>query len=337
MASCNWAFGCAIALFVIVLILILVLVIGAAPDDKEEIVVLPAPAPASSPAATVSGSRREVSALKAGKKPVKDSKSVKSKARAEHSSAIRELQSAEEVADLLSSSSEPVIVLFYANYCGHCKQMMPDFEQEAEEAKNRLGIIISRVESGKLHNMAKVASKIPHITGFPTMVVKKGNGQIETHVGRKDRETISRLIRYNSVRLATGTCGGARVGGAKADAAANKEMIEFHSFQEACDALQGDDKIMVMAYADWCGFCKAMKSDYEALLANAPEDVSIGRINAKLITKASVCNGKRGQIDVINAYPTLMYNDGKSKILKTTGKRTLKELMEMIESKPKKK
>lgn len=309
MAGCNWAFGVAIVLFVVTLILVLVIVLGGSDEDNEKIIVMPPP-----PASTTS--KVEQMRGEMGK--------------------IRELRSAAEAYDLLSSK-KPALVLFYANFCGHCKKMMPDFEQAASLASNKTGLIIARVEAGALKDMNSMSGKMPAINGFPTAVTNYEGG-LKTHVGRMEKQAIVQLMNGASSSVGHGaraSCGGnggvAAIDMRMEDSvkSGKRQLKEFDSWQEACDALQSNKKTIVMAYADWCGFCKSMMPDYEQLLEKAPKDVTVARINADKMKNAEVCNGKKGMIDLINGYPTTLYNGGKL-ISKMVGRQSLDSLLKVL-------
>lgn len=107
-------------------------------------------------------------------------------------------------------------------------------------------------------------------------------------------------------------------------------MVEYSNFQDVCADLQGKGKVIVMAYADWCGYCKKMKPDYEALLSKAPADLKIGRINEKAITMLESCSGKNGVVDMIRAYPTVLYSDGTT-LKKVMGAQTIDSLMSLVQ------
>jgi thiol-disulfide isomerase/thioredoxin len=144
----------------------------------------------------------------------------------------------------------------------------------------------------------------------------EGNG-IKAHVGRKDLEAIREtLARGSNAMRRTLT---ARSSGNK------RQMVEYGSLQEACAALKGKEKTIIMAHADWCGFCKAMKSDFEALLEKAPSGVMVGRLNANAIKPGEVCEG----VEEIKAYPTILYNNG-SKITKVMGRQSLQALLDLL-------
>lgn len=313
MPSCNWAFGCAIGLFVITLVIVLIILLGGSDDNKEKIIVMPVPSgtsSASSKLATATNKARQSEMVAA---PSSSSCGSRAAARVD----IQELHSAQDAVKLLKAS-KPALILFYADFCGHCKQMMPDFEQAAKEASSKTGIIIAKVESGKLKDMASVSSQLPAINGFPTMCTNyEGNG-IQAHVGRKDRAAIEALIQ----KAAASSRMAAR---AAMPSHGARQMMEFGSMQEACAALKGKKKAIVMAYADWCGFCKAMKADYESLVDKAPAGVIVGRLNSNAIKAGDMCEG----VEDIKAFPTILYNNG-SKITKVMGRQSLQALLDLL-------
>lgn len=323
MPSCNWAFGCAIGLFVITLVIILVILLGGTDSGSEKIVVMPVPSPAPAP----SGPSSKLLAATSPTKTTSSSRAVSIRAN------IQELASAKEAAKLLKSG-KPALVLFYADFCGHCKQMMPDFEQAAREASEKSGVIVAKVESGKLKDMASVSKDLPAISGFPTMCTNYEGGEpkIKAHVGRKDKAAIERLF---YARLTTATNKGSLLSYARnvgslahvntVRAASARQMVEYASLDEACAALKGKGKAIVMAYADWCGFCKAMKADYESLVEKAPAGVTVGRLNASAIKPGASCAG----VEEIKAYPTILYNNG-SKIIKVMGRQQLSALLDLL-------
>ena len=357
MASCNWAFGVAIILFVVTLILILVIVLGGSDDDNEKIIVIP-PAPVAGASVPAGPSKAEVAPVRQAQQVQhQQSQQVQHQQLRSEMGKIRELRSAAEALELLSSK-KPALVLFYANFCGHCKKMMPDFEQAASLADSKTGIIIARVEAGALKDMNSLSGKLPAINGFPT-AVSNYEGGLKTHVGRLEKQAIVKLIQkaasgvgaplgsssYHGGVAAYGSNSpisghGSRSCGSPAHAASelrmeestragSRKFKEFDSWQEACDALQSDKKTIVMAYADWCGFCKSMMPDYEKLLEKAPKDVTVARVNADKLKHAEVCNGKKGMIDVIKGYPTTLYNGGKL-ISKLVGRQSLDSLLKVL-------
>lgn len=59
-----------------------------------------------------------------------------------------------------------MMVMFYAPWCGYCKQMKPDFSAAATELKNKY--IIAGMDVNRPENVG--VRKLYNITGFPTLL-----------------------------------------------------------------------------------------------------------------------------------------------------------------------
>jgi thioredoxin len=72
-------------------------------------------------------------------------------------------------AELLANSELPVLVDFYATWCGPCQMMSPILEQVGVQMKNRLQIV--KIDTDKYPHLASQYQ----IQGLPTMILfKKG-------------------------------------------------------------------------------------------------------------------------------------------------------------------
>lgn len=72
--------------------------------------------------------------------------------------------------DLLSHSNTPVLVDFYATWCGPCQMMAPIVEQVGAQMKNRLQVV--KIDTDKYPGLASQYQ----IHALPTLVLFK-NGQ----------------------------------------------------------------------------------------------------------------------------------------------------------------
>ncbi len=54
--------------------------------------------------------------------------------------------------DLINTSLTPVVVCFYANWCGYCKQYVPILEQVKSQLGNRIKVV--RIDSDKYPQLA---------------------------------------------------------------------------------------------------------------------------------------------------------------------------------------
>ncbi len=99
-------------------------------------------------------------------------------------------------------SDKPVLVDFWAEWCGPCRMIAPTVEAIAEQYKDQAGVFKMNVDE----NM-----NVPQqygIRGIPTLILFKGGQEQERIVGAVTREAISRVIeKYitNTASEATGS------------------------------------------------------------------------------------------------------------------------------------
>ena len=74
-------------------------------------------------------------------------------------------------------SSEPVLVDFYADWCGPCKAMAPALEQVATEMKGKVKVVKLDVDANPA-----VTQKY-HIQAMPTLMIFKGGEVAAQRVG----------------------------------------------------------------------------------------------------------------------------------------------------------
>jgi thioredoxin 1 len=72
--------------------------------------------------------------------------------------------------ELLKSSETPVLVDFYADWCGPCKMMSPWLQEYAKETNGKLKIIKINVDKNQ------AASQAYSVRGVPTLILFK-NGK----------------------------------------------------------------------------------------------------------------------------------------------------------------
>jgi thioredoxin 1 len=100
---------------------------------------------------------------------------------------ITELDSA-SFESAISDSSVPVVVDFWAPWCGPCKAIAPILEELATELGNKVKICKVNVD-----NNSEIAGKF-EIRAIPTILVFKGGSVSDTIVGLTSKEDLKAKI-----------------------------------------------------------------------------------------------------------------------------------------------
>ena len=99
----------------------------------------------------------------------------------------KEVTDANFEADVLSSD-KPVLVDFWAEWCGPCRMIGPSVESVAEELDGKAGVYKMNVDE----NM-----NVPQrygVRGIPTLIVFKGGEEQERIVGAVSKESIAQAL-----------------------------------------------------------------------------------------------------------------------------------------------
>ncbi len=90
-------------------------------------------------------------------------------------------------------SDVPVVVDFWAEWCGPCKRLSPNVEKVAEEMSGKVKVVKLNVDENPM-TMTKFG-----VRGLPTLIMFKGGKVAATHLGDMSKEKLQEWIKTESV------------------------------------------------------------------------------------------------------------------------------------------
>ena len=85
-------------------------------------------------------------------------------------------------------STVPVLVDFWAEWCGPCKSLAPKLEEIAGEMGTKVKIVKLDIDSNR-----EITEKFG-VRGIPTLILFKGGQQVNHMVGNRSKEEIVNFI-----------------------------------------------------------------------------------------------------------------------------------------------
>ena len=88
--------------------------------------------------------------------------------------------------------SQPVFVIFYAEWCGHCKRTMPEFKQLMDNYKGNVKVMTVDAEATENAELVKAQK----ISGFPTIRLYPSGltGDYQEYSGNRTYEDFSQYL-----------------------------------------------------------------------------------------------------------------------------------------------
>lgn len=87
------------------------------------------------------------------------------------------------------NSSTPVLLDFFANWCGHCQKLLPLLDDVAAEMDGKIRVMKMNVDENR-----DLAQKY-EIKGLPTMVLFQGGSEIDRLIGFMPKDRIIEKVK----------------------------------------------------------------------------------------------------------------------------------------------
>lgn len=88
-------------------------------------------------------------------------------------------------------SELPVLVDYWAEWCGPCKMIAPALDESADHYAGRLGVAKVNIDDNQ-----SLASRY-HVRGIPTLMLFKGGEVVATKIGAVSRSQLAAFIDAN--------------------------------------------------------------------------------------------------------------------------------------------
>ena len=179
---------------------------------------------------------------------------------------VRHIEGPSDFEKLLRKEKKPILTMFYAPWCGHCKRLKPEFAGAAEELKREAVLAGMDVDTPDAYGVRSALN----ITGFPTLMYFKDGQKLFDYAGGRDKDGIVEWMRnpQSAEDIAPPED--------SEPAWSEVESDVVHLTTDTFDQFISENpSVLVMFYAPWCGHCKAMKPEYmEAATALKGDAVS---------------------------------------------------------------
>lgn len=204
---------------------------------------------------------------------------------------------------LVVQGDEVWVVEFYAPWCGHCQQLVPEYSKLASGAKG-----VFKVGAVNADEHKSLAGQYG-IKGFPTIKVFGANKRSPVdYNGQRNAQAIAdaALAECKSKVTAKISGGSSSGGGRSGGSGSSNDVIELTDANFDKLVLQSDDVWLVEFFAPWCGHCKNLAPEWAKAASELKGKVKLGALDA-------TAHAAKAQEYGVNGYPTIKFFPGGKK------------------------
>jgi len=204
---------------------------------------------------------------------------------------VQHLHSPKQLSNLLKTESGPILAMFYAPWCGHCKRLKPDYQIAATEMKGKA--VLAAMDVNKPENSP--VSRMYNITGFPTLLFFDGGELQYPYPGGNNKDEIKKFLADPKPEADEKP-----QESAWSDEPSEVVHLTDDTFEEF---MTENPSVLVMFYAPWCGHCKRAKPHFVSAAAKMKED----GVSGKLAAVDCTVHTKLSRRFEVKGFPTIKY------------------------------
>ena len=174
-------------------------------------------------------------------------------------------------------STAPLFIMYYAEWCGHCKRTMPHFNKLIENYKGDIKIIAVNSEDEENKDLIKSQN----IKGFPTIRYYPSGISSDAQEYNGER-SYNDFMQYLSSK--------------------NRSKRNLNPMLKNNKSGDSKNALFIMYYAEWCGHCKRTMPEFNRLLNDYKGDVKIVAINSEDDKHKDLIKSQN-----IKGFPTIRY------------------------------
>lgn len=206
------------------------------------------------------------------------------------------------------------MIMFYAPWCSHCRDMKPDYAAVAKELKSTVPVLaVDCTVVGKL-------CQDENIQGYPTVNFYKAGST--TPIAYQGDRTQPSLTKFVKQQVGDGPASSSSSATESLSDWPESSQVKHIDAAELADLQSRSGPVLVMFYAPWCSHCTAMKPDY-AELSNSKDSITVAAIDCVQHTNACTENDIQG-------YPTIQLFLG-GNVVPFNGARTVTAMAEFVD------
>ncbi|XP_020917391.1 protein disulfide-isomerase A5 [Exaiptasia diaphana] len=209
---------------------------------------------------------------------------------------VAHIETAQQLSKLFSNEKKPVLIMFYAPWCGFCKRFKPEYASAATEIKDEVVLAGMDVDTQEGYSIRMKYN----ITGFPTVIYFVNGEEKYKYSGKYEKDALVEWLKNPSAPPPK-----EEEEEQWSDVPSEVAHLTDSTFD---DFMAKNPSVLVMFYAPWCGHCKQMKPEYTEA-AKTLKDQGISGILAAVDATKERNLGKKFKVE---GYPTVKYfRDGK--------------------------